>query len=91
MAPEPVLKRKAGMTNFWLVGESPMTNVDSDTLLSIKQLEKDHTFSLKPPKTLVCSVTSPVVVNDFVLKRGVGVQRGGHEAFVNVDPLISRP
>lgn len=85
-----MLKRKAGMTNFWLVGESPMTNVDSDTLLSIKQLEKD-TFSLKPPKTLVCSVTSPVVVNDFVLKRGVGVQRGGHEAFVNVDPLISRP
>lgn len=86
-----MLKRTAGMTNFWLVGESPMTNVELDTALSIKQLEKDDTFSLKPPKTLVCSVTSPVVVNDCVFRRGVWVQRGGHEAFVNVDPPISRP
>lgn len=86
-----MLKRKANILNFWLVGESPMTKVELDTMLSIKQLEKDDTFSLKPPKTLVCSVTSPVVVNDLVFRRGVGVQRGGHEALVNVDPLISRP
>lgn len=55
--------------------------------------ERPHVLGVN--LTVICPLSGrglvlPVIVNDNVSRVGGGVPRGSHEAFVDIDPLISR-